>query len=738
MNARPMFHRGFSMLIVLVLLAAAFAAVAAVSGLAVEQKYATASVGREPMARAIAETCADRAASLAELASPDGDFDDVLDPPGPRQFVPRSGATVQVPASATDTFHTWALLTKDDGYAGWCDNAGCGACLFRYDDNSDDGVTRSTGITSIDANGVSEGKVDTDVFTRDRDRSIMITAIGIYPVKDISDVNDAARTRVTIRRFVANEPAQASPAVWVGERFTTDNGKICGSGGVTADSMSLNNTPCICGAINGARPRTPSTCSASDCSPVSCDAQVAGSTEAAQENPVVTPPETATPPKWLDGHWFADPTQTNVGNLGTNTAWSIYVRVAAAPHKNAAIGGTYAAPGNSYPAQAVSNVDAFVYDFTETTPHALPVQCARNSDLTHATRATCDDDDRWDLDDLDCSDHAAALVDRPCIWTGSGASTQVMCAEGESPCWKPVQSFATVSDDFTPEGFKPIKNAPIPNVRDTSLRWTSLGGCTESGRCTGETLFTVHTNGMLRTRGDLNPRQMPQPLILIHETTSTGGVALVRNFGVNGSGRADLIRLSVITTGSFNVPEGAAFAGALCNSGPATPALLTNASSCTATGTSAFSADNGKCFAVRALGRCELQNNLGVMGHLRCNTISVNNTGCMVGGMSATAGSTGNVASSPCPSDAGISVLSSPNVIGDLTSTGSVCLRNSIALKGDIQSKGDVYLQGVRMDGQIIAEGNVDLKNDVRINVIEPLMFETNQLETVAWMESAW
>jgi hypothetical protein len=133
-----------------------------------------------------------------------------------------------------------------------------------------------------------------------------------------------------------------------------------------------------------------------------------------------------------------------------------------------------------------------------------------------------------------------------------------------------------------------------------------------------------------------------------------------------------------------------------------------------------------------------LTNNLGVLGHLRCDTIKVDNTGCMVGGMSATAGSTGNVSSSPCPNGVGIAVLSNPNVIGDLTATGSVCLRNSLDLKGNISTKGDVYLQGVRMDGQIIAEGNVDLKNDVRINVSEPLMFETNQLETVAWMESAW
>jgi hypothetical protein len=359
--------------------------------------------------------------------------------------------------------------------------------------------------------------------------------------------------------------------------------------------------------------------------------------------------------------------------------------------------------------------------------------------LTHATQATCDDDDRWNLDELDCSDHTGALVDRPCIWTGSGASTQVVCAEGESPCWKPVQSFATTApSDGATEGFKPIKNAPIPNVRNTSLRWTSLGGCSESGRCMGEALFTVDSDGVLTTHGDLSPRQMPQPLILIHETTSTGGVSLRNNFGLTGSGsaRADLIRLSVITTGSFQNPQQAVFAGALCNSGPATPALLKNGASCT--GTSPFSADNGKCFAVRALGACTLTNNLGVLGHLRCDTIKVDNTGCMVGGMSATAGSTGNVSSSPCPNGVGIAVLSNPNVIGDLTATGSVCLRNSLDLKGNISTKGDVYLQGVRMDGQIIAEGNVDLKNDVRINVSEPLMFETNQLETVAWMESAW
>jgi hypothetical protein len=67
-----------------------------------------------------------------------------------------------------------------------------------------------------------------------------------------------------------------------------------------------------------------------------------------------------------------------------------------------------------------------------------------------------------------------------------------------------------------------------------------------------------------------------------------------------------------------------------------------------------------------------------------------------------------------------------------------VCIPNAMTLTGNIQTRGDVSLNNSKIDGQIVAEGSVDLKNGVRINVVDPLMFETNQLETVAWMESAW
>ena len=723
--------RGFSSLVVLVLVASAMAIVVAVANIAVEQKYATASLSREPMARAIAETCADRAAAMASTMAPTGDFDRVLDPDGPRQFVPATGPIVQVPKTATDAFHTYALLKATDGFSQWCDGEHCGACLFRYDDNSDDGTVRKTGTDTFDSG--LEGTKDNDIFHRDRDRTILVTAIGIYPASDGDDVYDSSRTRVTIRRLVATAPGTATPAVWVGERFTSDNGKICGTGGITADSMDFRNAPCICGDIKGARSRTPGSCSASDCSPVSCDAQRAGSTEAAQQDPVVTPKETTQPPVWLDGNWFDDPTETRVGNLGTNDTWELYVRVNSAPHKNASIGGTYAVPGGGLVAHATSDVDAFVFDHTETTPQSLPVKCVGNSDLTHPDHGLCSDA-RWDLDTLDCSDFAAPKMPRPCIWTGSGSSAEVVCAEGESPCWKPVQSFGFSGG--ASDGLRLSKSAPIPHVKNSGLRWNDLGGC-EGSHCGGEITFFVQNDGQLKPHTDMKRDHLPQPLILIHETIAGGGVNLVNNFGTNGTRTSDLIRLSVITNGEFHVSQGAVFAGAGCRQGPATPNMLSERASCVST-TNGLSADNGRCFAVRALDACTLENNLGVLGQLRCKTINVNNTGCMIGGLAATAGSTGPVTASPCSTDAGINVHSNANIIGDLSATGSICLRNEITVQGNIETKGSVYLQHIKVDGQIVAEKNVDMTNDTRVNVIDPITFDSGRLETAAWVESTW
>ncbi|HEY1101370.1 MAG TPA: hypothetical protein VGF99_20700, partial [Myxococcota bacterium] len=206
----------------------------------------------ESAARAIAESCADRmfaysTSYIKEIAAgeaqPPADFDRLLDPDGiggnGDDYLPPGTATTTVPPGSASAFHRFRVLRLDGG-----------ACLVRFDDNSDDWHP-GLGDRSTGNNTIIEGPAAADdVANRDRDRSIWVAVIGVYPAFDTTPDSELwlrAHARVSIRRFLETA---GGPAVWAGDRITITDGStaICGLGGMRSDTVTRGtDNVCACG-----------------------------------------------------------------------------------------------------------------------------------------------------------------------------------------------------------------------------------------------------------------------------------------------------------------------------------------------------------------------------------------------------------------------------------------------------------------------------------------------------------
>ena len=245
---------GFTLLTVLLVVVLIAAIVAGVLSALRSQSISAIRGREESAARAIAETCADRmfaysTSYIKEVASgeaqPPADFDRLLDPDGivnnADDFMPPGGSAniASVPPGSTSLAHRYRVLRIDGG-----------ACLVRFDDNSDDWHP-GLGDRSTGNNGVIEGPaVGDEVLTRDRDRSIWVSVIGVFPAFDTTsdaELWTRAHARVSVRRFLETA---GGPAIWAGGDVNLALGgtAVCGLGGIVSESIAYGSSNvCACG-----------------------------------------------------------------------------------------------------------------------------------------------------------------------------------------------------------------------------------------------------------------------------------------------------------------------------------------------------------------------------------------------------------------------------------------------------------------------------------------------------------
>lgn len=716
----------FVLIVVLVILVAISGLAATLFDNAGQGVVASARARHAPATRAIAESCADRAVAYATaVAAGAPDFDDVLTPPVGTVYLPPGGTTVQVPSSTADAEHAFSYVLM-----------GTGACLVRFDDNSDENKT-IVGIVDDADEGASLGPgTRQENLRKDRDRAITVTAIGLHPVgpdMPAADAFDRAPERVTVRRFVGSVPA---PAVWAGDALVTGNNmEFCGEGGIMAESqVGIGGGDCVCGDFGVPGGGTPSNCGAA-CAPDLCSATPTNSAV----GPVPNPPAPVDIAFDVNESWGAQSTTTNIlGDRNGNGSraddvWGLYFRDAESTNANAAVGGTYdTASSAAYQAtaalvgyQPATTTDVFAWDMTQTfdftalgpTPPTLI--CVNDAGAAAAcTGAPWNHPAAGDY----CANYARDPVERPCNWNGVNAGTPVVvCAEGETPCWKPIARLRDGSNDWNflgsgrPEhatggggdSFAPNRAAALPFFADATLNFDDVnadGGC---AACNGAARLEREAAKWDST--DLCNNEFPTPGVLMFDTVAD--LDLGGKFG--GTCAMPLHLTIVVRDGGAPTPplevimqNDAAVTGAGCTLA-ATPA----AGDCDQAN---FAGPRSDCVVFNVDGSIEIKNKGDFFGRVEADTLNIRNSLCAAGGMTATA------AGGDCSSnDGAIQIHNNAELVGTIQSAGDICIKNNATVEGQLLAQDDVHIDN---NSEVVFRGGGT----------------GGRVKSVAWIESSW
>ncbi len=474
--------RGFVVLIVLLVLAVI--SVIAIGQLAVVGNESVSGVRHQQdvEARALAEGCLTELQRNAEcfldktdLGTPCGstpnkfappyaepDFDKLLNPNDSAledgdEYVPQiAGKTVQIPAGSGQS---WKLLVRDGG-----------ACLVRYEDNSDDdfpAAAVSDDGSSHNCGGPGAEGTGVDIAYCDRDKAIYLTAIGLYPVdasaatvQAVADTAYAnAHAHVTLRKlFQAATPSSFPTGIATPGTVTfKNNALLCGAGGITANDVdgSIKGTSCMCGPINTVNPANPPIGSACPCpSPVaSCNPGSASS--GAQPAPPIdidgnfdkcspagsaagclSDPEAAKQLAWVS------PLQPKGNNfLGTNGFGDPYANtpVLGAPGANnlSTNVGSAALTSTATPppiCEFYFDIDAAnsIYYFDSGDTNTFASLAAHGLALVDSDTPVGES----------CTNYTQDPVDKPCAWNTTAALAglippkTVSCGANQTACWK--------------------------------------------------------------------------------------------------------------------------------------------------------------------------------------------------------------------------------------------------------------------------------------------------------------
>lgn len=730
-DARPSRRRGFAILIVLAVIAMASTILATQLSAVRGQEISQLRMSEELKARDIAELCLEVADAYAQdWGLNEDDFDGILDPNGtieaagddfmpPATLIPGTSGVVVIPPGATGSKYRYRAFQISVTAAGGTS----GTCFIRYDDNNDDTSTILSNATTGNTNGVPEGG-DVDVPERDRDRSVVMTAIGAVPQRgSLQDSYDDAHARVTLRRVRAMPIAVTIGAAIQAGGTVDFDGDICGSvGGVIADRVQGG--LCVCGPLDAelvSGSQGSCTCPASTCAPTTNSDITAGDRAA----PTITIPAYGSLLK-----------NESFGAVGTTTG----VNIAAASYEAAVVLVRSAnAPGVPLGYMPILNsTDVYVWDkFDNDTATTLGV-----GPVTNCTDTTS-------LDPLP----------PPCKWDPGAAAlaNRLTCAAGETPCWKLVARLgdgvnadidiraATINDHANTGGAPSTSFAPqagdLPNVRlpagAGSAEWRDFTNNTSSTSGANGTFNIVTPSGATSTsftvaNNDTGVTRVPNLYIAIDSTaTSTTTIS-----GLNRTGA----KMSV-STNNIVVIAGSTQCCTTC----------TCPSACSST-TTMTAATNGPGYAIRTSEPCSDSAAIGVIGNIMCGQLDVSNTNgnCVVGGMIGI-DAPGNIAcnlpgttaaiDAICNTQANFCAKNNFDIIGNLTCAGNICLKNNLDMNGGvIQTQASIgWKNNPVAAGQILAGVDVLGKNNATIIFNGTSGSANNQgVPSSLWMDSTW
>ncbi len=463
--------RGFIMIMVLLVVVALTAAVVGQLVVVQSQQLATLRDSDQVKARAIMDHCFQRGRMyLDQLRNEQhpADFDLVLDPLGNSHtgtaadfdddFVPLAsfgGSIVHVPAAESGqsglrrALHHYRFVSMDGG-----------ACLLRFDDNTDDArVGSGADPQGIEGHALDLGGVD--VSFRDRDFGIFITAIGIFPVAAATPPEDAygrARGRATTKVFIG---AGGAPGVVAHEALKVQSDiAICGQGGFQGNTLTYlppgdETKVCACGdtAHTDVIPdvESPVDCAPGNFATHQCSEVdpvlpcLPGSDTTLSTAPVVNV-DVPTPVNWLELSGFEDP--RNPQTLGNNGICEFYFRLKSTdftwdinpndPDVVNDVGALMNSPGETG--------EIFVWDHTDDDAQGCTVAGLSLRDCPDANVVT-----------HNCITGAGttylvdgkAVLKRPCKWDGGNETTgpivtcPILDPDDLTPCWKLVDRVTT-------------------------------------------------------------------------------------------------------------------------------------------------------------------------------------------------------------------------------------------------------------------------------------------------------
>jgi len=263
--------RGYTLLAVLLILAALALVVIASLNYALSERRNSIIVKDDAMALAIAETGLERTkAYLGALSNAQVDLDLALDPLNDTTCTmtgtgmqPTAGTADDFLPPFTDGLPAPVLVPPSNKPYKLVANQG-GAYLVRIEDNDDDAEPDTDFLvsTSNHVNGVKdcrEGQTVKRNPVRDRDQTVIVEVIGIYPGQDIN----TAHARKSLRMLVG--PGKSAGISVTGDINLQGSSQICGNfGDITATGNLTNGNVCN------------SSCNGYSTSPYSCTAQVGG------------------------------------------------------------------------------------------------------------------------------------------------------------------------------------------------------------------------------------------------------------------------------------------------------------------------------------------------------------------------------------------------------------------------------------------------------------------------------
>lgn len=734
-------QRGF-VLVVVMAAAVVVTAVVATQYVTSQQSQAVGiRASEEAQARSIAESCLSMVSAAIDQVNPvpavGDDYDAILAGPdgvsgNGDDFVPFDSRVIAIPTGAASTLNQWELIS-----------VGAGVCAVRFDDNGDDGRLALPGNTFDDGD---EGPANVDNPFKDRDRSIFVTAIGLFPATAAdANVYDRAHARVTLRRAIqrVNIFQPLAPAIWANSVNAASNVDICGLGGVNAVGglTSAANT-CFCGQMNGALGGADPPASGDMCAGCPSTASLPAPPPPACMPTTISPAPPQAPATWV--HW------ANMTASGQNDreGWSTPPEI---PLPAQSLSGTPTGYGvdadGGNDGSIVGGVAAgtpapFCAFYADEGQQALFVWDGADTDTRNTLQVVLGGGQLGpgpsNIPQHDCSGagplHDADPIPGPCTWDWFFGT--ITCAAGQTPCWKlqtvlmgiadaevgigSIVANETTGGGMGDEEWHPHVGVDLPHVtpgrhfgtaanRLCGAAANSCASCSDASDLLTDDNpeYAIRYSGHFHFEDGMNNENMPSPSVWIFN--SSNKVHFNSGFG-SGSGPW---RATIITNSYFDIDDGGELCCATCDCATADAIsrascgmndlfgkLDANVQTITTDGDLNQSFDGAARIALKARGDIDIKNNTTIVGDVRAGSVDIDNDVCIVGNVVGYATPTASACNS-----------------GGTCNDAYVCMASNVVINGDVHSMGDIDgSSNADLYGNLVAKDNICLASNTSVN----------------------